>query len=215
MSSGVEQEDADVNGKGAATVNGDPGGHGYDGGIMENRDPVVSPEMLYKLSKKIAQLTKVIYSLNTRNDDLELDMENMRSGYEERLMLCQQQLSMASNNLTSLAGEGTLSGMSSEDGEPPPNNGTGSRKTSTSSRRSKTPEASDSETKKELKKARLAVKQLESKVKTLEKESREKSSALEKQHEARNGNEGGMTSDHKLSSLEEKVRTSLLLSYRH
>ena len=35
----------------------------------------VSPEMMFKISKKIAQLTKVIYSLNTRNDDLERDLE--------------------------------------------------------------------------------------------------------------------------------------------
>ena len=35
----------------------------------------VSPEMMFKISKKIAQLTKVISSLNTRNDDLERDLE--------------------------------------------------------------------------------------------------------------------------------------------
>jgi hypothetical protein len=35
---------------------------------------LVTPDMLYKLSKKIAQLTKVIYSLNTKNDDLEMDL---------------------------------------------------------------------------------------------------------------------------------------------
>ena len=46
---------------------------------------MVSDDMLYKLSKKIAQLTKVIYSLNTKNDDLEFDMENMRHGYEDKL----------------------------------------------------------------------------------------------------------------------------------
>ena len=46
---------------------------------------MVSDDMLYKLSKKIAQLTKVIYSLNTKNDDLEFDMENMRHSYEDKL----------------------------------------------------------------------------------------------------------------------------------
>ena len=40
----------------------------------------VTPDMLYKLSKKIAQLTKVIYSLNTRNDDLESELGTMRYG---------------------------------------------------------------------------------------------------------------------------------------
>ncbi len=59
----------------------------------------VTPDMLYKLSKKIAQLTKVIYSLNTRNDDLEQDLEAVRLGYEEKLQLCQQQLHVASQNL--------------------------------------------------------------------------------------------------------------------
>ncbi len=48
---------------------------------------MVTPDMLYKLSKKIAQLTKVIYSLNTRNDDLEVDLESIKSSYEEKLQL--------------------------------------------------------------------------------------------------------------------------------
>merc|ERR1711953_642000 len=51
----------------------------------ESSQRMVSDDMLYKLSKKIAQLTKVIYSLNTKNDDLEFDMENMRHGYEDKL----------------------------------------------------------------------------------------------------------------------------------
>ena len=51
----------------------------------ESSHHMVSDDMLYKLSKKIAQLTKVIYSLNTKNDDLEFDMENMRHGYEDKL----------------------------------------------------------------------------------------------------------------------------------
>ena len=55
---------------------------------------VVTPDMLYKLSKKIAQLTKVIYSLNTKNDDLEVDLEAMKSSYEDKL----QQLSIAAAN---------------------------------------------------------------------------------------------------------------------
>ena len=48
---------------------------------------VVTPDMLYKLSKKIAQLTKVIYSLNTKNDDLEVDLEAMKASYEDKLQL--------------------------------------------------------------------------------------------------------------------------------
>jgi len=46
---------------------------------------VLSDDMLFKLSKKIAQLTKVIYSLNTKNDDLEYDMDSLRKNYEEKL----------------------------------------------------------------------------------------------------------------------------------
>ena len=41
--------------------------------------PVVGPDMMFKISKKIAQLTKVIYSLNTRNDDLELELEEIKA----------------------------------------------------------------------------------------------------------------------------------------
>lgn len=59
---------------------------------------VVTPDMLYKLSKKIAQLTKVIYSLNTRNDDLEVDLDAVRSSYEEKLQMCQEQLQIAQNH---------------------------------------------------------------------------------------------------------------------
>lgn len=51
-------------------------------GISVSGEPepvVVTPDMLYKLSKKIAQLTKVIYSLNTRNDDLEVLMKHQQA----------------------------------------------------------------------------------------------------------------------------------------
>ena len=61
-------------------MNGDSN-HGED----VNGHQMVSDDMLFKLSKKIAQLTKVIYSLNTKNDDLEFDMENMRHSYEDKL----------------------------------------------------------------------------------------------------------------------------------
>ena len=62
-------------------------------GSSSDNDPeasipgVVTPDMLYKLSKKIAQLTKVIYSLNTKNDDLEVDLEAMKASYEDKLQL--------------------------------------------------------------------------------------------------------------------------------
>lgn len=36
-----------------------------------------------KMSKKIAQLTKVIYALNSKNDESELMMANLKSQYDE------------------------------------------------------------------------------------------------------------------------------------
>ena len=66
------------------------GGAGQVNGVSKDSDDgaghhIVSDDMLFKLSKKIAQLTKVIYTLNTKNDDLEFDMENMRQSYEDKL----------------------------------------------------------------------------------------------------------------------------------
>ena len=70
---------------GVGQVNGDSVKDLEDDGVQSQAHHMVSDDMLYKLSKKIAQLTKVIYSLNTKNDDLEFDMENMRHGYEDKL----------------------------------------------------------------------------------------------------------------------------------
>jgi len=72
-------------GMGRQQVNGDLGHDvGLEGGAGQPQH-VLSDDMLYKLSKKIAQLTKVIYSLNTKNDDLEFDMDALRKNYEEKL----------------------------------------------------------------------------------------------------------------------------------
>ena len=65
---------------------------------------VVTPDMLYKLSKKIAQLTKVIYSLNTRNDDLEIDLETVRNNYEEKLQITHDQLTQQQQTETVVNG---------------------------------------------------------------------------------------------------------------
>ena len=67
----------------ATTANGDSGAGGDH--APPPQPPVVTPDMMFKISKKIAQLTKVIYSLNTRNDDLELELEGVRANYEQRL----------------------------------------------------------------------------------------------------------------------------------
>ena len=36
-----------------------------------------------KMSKKVAQLTKVVYALNSKNDDAENILENLRAQYED------------------------------------------------------------------------------------------------------------------------------------
>uniref|UniRef100_F7I8U9 Family with sequence similarity 184 member B n=1 Tax=Callithrix jacchus TaxID=9483 RepID=F7I8U9_CALJA len=43
------------------------------------------PEMHVKMCKKIAQLTKVIYALNTRQDEAEASMEALRDAHQEEL----------------------------------------------------------------------------------------------------------------------------------
>eukprot|EP00091_Calanus_sinicus_P021526 TRINITY_DN6418_c0_g1_i1.p1 TRINITY_DN6418_c0_g1~~TRINITY_DN6418_c0_g1_i1.p1 ORF type:complete len:233 (-),score=57.30 TRINITY_DN6418_c0_g1_i1:551-1249(-) len=72
-------------GMGRQQVNGDLGRDAGPEGGLGQAQHVLSDDMLYKLSKKIAQLTKVIYSLNTKNDDLEFDMDALRKNYEEKL----------------------------------------------------------------------------------------------------------------------------------
>ncbi|RYH21333.1 hypothetical protein EON65_20905 [archaeon] len=42
----------------------------------------VFPDLHHKMSKKIAQLTKVIYHLNTKNEDHTLEMEVMSSNHQ-------------------------------------------------------------------------------------------------------------------------------------
>ena len=132
---------------------------------------VVTPDMLYKLSKKIAQLTKVIYSLNTKNDDLEIDLESMRSNYEEKLKLCQQQLQLATVNLHQQDG---TNGSDLHNGMSSPENGTRRR-------RSKSPEMAP-DIKRELKKTRQCLKQTEAKVKAMEEEIQEKKAEMDRLH---------------------------------
>ncbi|XP_037386445.1 protein FAM184B [Talpa occidentalis] len=45
------------------------------------------PEMHVKMCKKIAQLTKVIYALNTRQDEAEASMEALREAHQEELQM--------------------------------------------------------------------------------------------------------------------------------
>uniref|UniRef100_A0A8B9B7P6 Family with sequence similarity 184 member A n=1 Tax=Anser brachyrhynchus TaxID=132585 RepID=A0A8B9B7P6_9AVES len=44
-----------------------------------------SPELHFKMSKKIAQLTKVIYALNTKNDEHEAAIQALKDAHEEEI----------------------------------------------------------------------------------------------------------------------------------
>lgn len=43
------------------------------------------PDFHHKMSKKIAQLTKVIYHLNTKNDDHEFQLNSLADAYESEI----------------------------------------------------------------------------------------------------------------------------------
>ncbi|XP_069868760.1 protein FAM184B isoform X2 [Dipodomys merriami] len=59
------------------------GGGGARSGADWGRD--YDPDMHVKMCKKIAQLTKVIYALNTRQDEAEATMEALREAHQEEL----------------------------------------------------------------------------------------------------------------------------------
>ena len=44
-----------------------------------------TPDIIYKMSKKIAQLTKVIYYLNTKHEDHEAEIHNLTDAYESEI----------------------------------------------------------------------------------------------------------------------------------
>ncbi len=43
------------------------------------------PDLHHKMSKKIAQLTKVIYHLNSKNDDYESEIKAMSNAHENEI----------------------------------------------------------------------------------------------------------------------------------
>ena len=43
------------------------------------------PDIHHKMSKKIAQLTKVIYHLNTKNDSHEQELQRLQDAYETEI----------------------------------------------------------------------------------------------------------------------------------
>lgn len=50
--------------------------------LTESSDQNYQKDILFKMSKKIAQLTKVVYFLNTRNEDMEVKMKDMKAACE-------------------------------------------------------------------------------------------------------------------------------------
>jgi gas vesicle protein len=62
------------------------------GGNME-----VFPDLHHKMSKKIAQLTKVIYHLNTKNEDHQIEVEQLTANHQ---MEVQQILRDAANRIS-------------------------------------------------------------------------------------------------------------------
>lgn len=49
------------------------------------KDGLAPPDVVYKLSKKIAQLTKVIYYLNTKNEDHTVEVQSLAEAYEDEI----------------------------------------------------------------------------------------------------------------------------------
>ena len=43
------------------------------------------PELQHKMSKKVAQLTKVIFHLNTKNDENDFNLKNIINAYEQEM----------------------------------------------------------------------------------------------------------------------------------
>lgn len=65
---------------------GDPtSGFGATKGPMLNgsAEALLTPELLYKMNKKIAQLTKVVYGLNTRGEELECQLGASKEAEEK------------------------------------------------------------------------------------------------------------------------------------
>ena len=54
---------------------------------MEEQNLLVSEtnDVVFKMSKKIAQLTKVVYYLNTKTEDHSTEIESLIQNYEEEI----------------------------------------------------------------------------------------------------------------------------------
>merc|ERR1719430_2895068 len=123
----------------------------------------LSDDMMYKLSKKIAQLTKVIYSLNTKNDDLEYDMEGLRIAYEDKLQKANLEYGQMREMVHSY--QHRLAQDSAANGEP-----AASLEMPTLNNGKKKESHAEAELRRDLKKARHQLKQYEGRIKNIEEE---------------------------------------------
>ncbi len=193
--------------------------HHHDGDAQQQQQQqqhtTVSPEMLFKISKKIAQLTKVIYSLNTRNDDLELELGQVRASYEERLRRSKSNPVISGSNGSEPEDNGEADQVGNRKGGGGGDGGEGANGRGSKKRRSKTPEASDSDTRRELRKARHIMRHLESKMKVMEEERRKalEEQAKAKAKEAAKATAASTAAEEDKSSRDREVR-KILLSHR-
>ncbi|TPX35759.1 hypothetical protein SmJEL517_g02001 [Synchytrium microbalum] len=75
-----------------------------------------APETVYKMSKKIAQLTRVVYYLNTKHEDHQVELDGLREAYEEE---CSRIIQDAKSKITALdsarlAGEAEINATKTE-----------------------------------------------------------------------------------------------------
>ncbi|XP_051469974.1 protein FAM184A isoform X10 [Apus apus] len=62
-----------------------PHSYGGSGSAQAGLGAEHSPDLHFKMSKKIAQLTKVIYALNTKNDEHEAAIQALKDAHEEEI----------------------------------------------------------------------------------------------------------------------------------
>ena len=54
-------------------------------GSISSKGVTAPPDVVYKMAKKIAQLTKVVYYLNTKHEDHDDEMELATESYENHI----------------------------------------------------------------------------------------------------------------------------------
>ncbi|XP_066972137.1 trichohyalin-like isoform X8 [Macrobrachium rosenbergii] len=86
-------------GKGIGNESEGPKGSAGSGGptINGSIEAMLTPELLFRMNKKIAQLTKVVYGLNTRGEELESQLTHLRES-EEALKTSNNELQIKANH---------------------------------------------------------------------------------------------------------------------